>query len=70
MVCLIVIPTASAAPKAINAKIPIHIEVDHPNKIRRKNKYGQGTKLKTVKLNDMPKYITNNLEKYKSWLDI
>ena len=52
--------------KAIRDKTVMY---DH-NLDKRKNKYGQGTKLKTVKLNDMPKYITNNLEKYKSWLDI
>ena len=42
---------------------------DH-NIDKRKSKYGQGTKLKTVKLNNLPKYIEDNLEKYKSWLDI
>ena len=27
-------------------------------------------KLETIKLKDMPKYIKDNFEKYKSWLDI
>ena len=52
--------------KAIREKTVMY---DH-NIDKRKNKYSQGTKLKTVKLNNMPKYIEDNLEKYKSWLDI
>ena len=52
--------------KAIREKTVMY---DH-NIDKRKSKYGQGTKLKTVKLNNLPKYIEDNLEKYKSWLDI
>jgi len=42
---------------------------DH-NIDKRKNKYGQGKRLKTTKLDIMPKYIVKNVQKYKSWLDI
>ena len=34
------------------------------------SKWGEGAKLETIKLKDMPKYIKDNFEKYKSWLDI
>ena len=34
------------------------------------NKWGQGEKLKKVKLEEMPNYILKNINKYKSWLDI
>ena len=37
---------------------------------KRKNKYGHGQKLKTTTLNMMPRYIAENTQKYKSWLDI
>ena len=37
---------------------------------KRKSKYGHGKKLKTTKLDIMPKYIVENSQKYKSWLDI
>ena len=33
------------------------------------NKWGQGKKLDISKINEMPKYIFNNMEKYKSWLE-
>jgi len=42
---------------------------DH-NIDKRKSKYGQGKKLKTTKMDIMPKYIVKNIQKYKSWLDI
>ena len=37
---------------------------------KRKIKYGHGQKLKTTTLNMMPRYIAENTQKYKSWLDI
>ena len=45
MVCLIVIPTASAAPRAIRANMPIHIEVETPNNIKKIHKEELRTKL-------------------------
>tara|TARA_Y100001960_G_scaffold322267_1_gene398443 strand:+ start:1936 stop:2808 length:873 start_codon:yes stop_codon:yes gene_type:complete len=52
--------------KAIKDKIVMY---DH-NLDKRKNKYGEGAKLKTVSLAGLPNYIMNNTDKYKSWLDI
>ena len=37
---------------------------------KRENKWGEGYKLQTTKLEEMPKYIFENLEKYKPWLDL
>ena len=37
---------------------------------KKDNKWGEGAKLETIELKDMPKYIEDNFEKYKSWLDI
>ena len=37
---------------------------------KKDSKWGEGAKLETIKLKDMPKYIEDNFEKYKSWLDI
>ena len=33
-------------------------------------KWGKGEKLKTSKIEEMPNYVIENLEKYKLWLDI
>ena len=52
--------------KAIKEKTVMY---DH-NIDKRKNKYGLGNKLKTTKLDIMPRYIVENTQKYKSWLDI
>ena len=52
--------------KAIEEKTVMY---DH-NIDKRKNKYGLGKKLKTTKLDIMPRYIVENTQKYKSWLDI
>ena len=34
------------------------------------HKWGEGERLQTIKLSEMPKYIVENSEKYKPWLDI
>ena len=34
------------------------------------NKWGQGKKLERININEMPKYVIENLEKYKLWLDL
>ena len=34
------------------------------------HKWGEGVKLQSTKLEEMPKYIIENSEKYKPWLDI
>ncbi len=36
---------------------------------KRDSKWGEGEKLISVKLEEMPKYISENTEKYKMWLD-
>ena len=33
-------------------------------------KWGKGKKLQTIEVKKMPKYIFENIEKYKLWLDI
>ena len=33
-------------------------------------KWGGGEKLQTTKLEEMPKYIIENFEKYSQWLDL
>ena len=37
---------------------------------KRENKWGRGKKLQTIKIDEMPEYIKNNINKYKPWLDI
>ena len=37
---------------------------------KKKYKWGKGKKLQTIKMEEMPKYISENIEKYKLWLDI
>ena len=37
---------------------------------KKDNKWGQGEKLVTTELNEMPEYIRDNAEKYKLWLDV
>ena len=32
-------------------------------------KWGKGKKLQTIHINKMPKYISQNIDRYKSWLD-
>ena len=34
------------------------------------NKWGQGGKLEKININEMPKYVLENLEKYKLWLEL
>ena len=36
---------------------------------KRENKWGEGETLLTTDIKDMPKYIIENLDKYKPWLD-
>ena len=36
---------------------------------KKDSKWGNGKKLFTVELNDIPKYISENLKKYEKWLD-
>ena len=33
-------------------------------------KWGEGEKLYTTKIEEMPNYISENFEKYKPWLDV
>jgi len=37
---------------------------------KRGNKWGEGEKLQAVELDEMPEYVSKNLEKYKPWLDL
>ena len=37
---------------------------------KKDNKWGSGKNLHQTELNEMPKYIKENLEKYKPWLDL
>ena len=37
---------------------------------KRASKWGRGKKLQTIKIDEMPEYIKNNINKYKPWLDI
>ena len=37
---------------------------------KKKHKWGEGEKLQTITLEEMPKYILENFEKYKIWLDL
>ena len=46
-------------------------KVMYNHSIDKKNqKWGDGEKLEKKDLNEMPKYILNNLNKYKNWLEI
>ena len=46
-------------------------KVMYDHSMDKKNyKWGEGVKLKTLDLNKMPKYIGENFEKYKPWLDL
>tara|TARA_B100001123_G_scaffold428387_1_gene545223 strand:- start:203 stop:985 length:783 start_codon:yes stop_codon:yes gene_type:complete len=45
------------------------IMYDHTADKKNDNKWGDGEKLKTVNISEMPKYIINNVDKYKKWLD-
>ena len=36
---------------------------------KRGNKWGEGEKLQTTRIEEMPEYILKNIEKYKYWLD-
>ena len=36
---------------------------------KKTNKWGEGEKLQTIAMGELPKYINENFEKYKSWLD-
>jgi len=36
---------------------------------KKKYRWGEGQKLETIKLEEMPKYIIKNFEKYRIWLD-
>ena len=45
-------------------------KVMYKHKIDKKGyKWGEGEKLQPISLEKMPKYITENLEKYRPWLD-
>jgi beta-1,4-mannosyl-glycoprotein beta-1,4-N-acetylglucosaminyltransferase len=37
---------------------------------KKSNKWGDGEKLLTLEINKMPKYVQNNIDKYKNWLDL
>ena len=37
---------------------------------KKKHKWGEGEKLQTITLEEMPKYILENFEKYKTWLEL
>ena len=37
---------------------------------KRKNKCGQGKKLKSIDINLLPDQIKKNIDKYKLWLDV
>ena len=51
--------------KIINNKIAIYdLNVD-----KRSNKFGNGKKLENHEINSLPKYLQNNSEKYKEWID-
>ena len=51
--------------KIINDKIAIYdLNVD-----KRSNKFGNGKKLENYEINSLPKYLQNNSEKYKEWID-
>ena len=45
------------------------IMYDHSSD-KSKRKWGNGEKLQTIKLEEMPKYIIDNYNKYKPWLDL
>jgi len=36
---------------------------------KRSNKFGNGRKLENYEINSLPKYLQNNSEKYKEWID-
>ena len=42
---------------------------DH-SKDKKGFKWGKGKKLHTIHINKMPKYISKNIDRYKSWLDL
>ena len=45
--------------------------VMYKHKIDKKGyKWGEGEKLQTISLEEMPKYIIENFEKYRTWLDL
>jgi beta-1,4-mannosyl-glycoprotein beta-1,4-N-acetylglucosaminyltransferase len=51
--------------KIINNKIAIYdLNVD-----KRSNKFGNGKKLENYEINSLPKYLQNNSQKYKEWID-
>ena len=37
---------------------------------KKKNKWGEGEKLQAISIDEMPKYIKENFEKYKAWLEL
>tara|TARA_B100001964_G_scaffold235723_1_gene296303 strand:+ start:2573 stop:3445 length:873 start_codon:yes stop_codon:yes gene_type:complete len=46
-------------------------KVMYKHKIDKKGyKWGEGEKLQTISLEEMPKYIIENFEKYRTWLDL
>ena len=46
-------------------KVMYHHAID-----KKGNKWGDGERLEKIDINNMPKYIIENIEKYKNWLDI
>ena len=46
-------------------KVMYHHTID-----KKGNKWGEGEKLEKVSIDNMPRYIIENIEKYKLWLDL
>ena len=40
------------------------------SKDQKEHKWGEGQKLQKIGLDEMPKYIAENFEKYRPWLDL
>ena len=41
----------------------------YPKKFKSSNKFGNGKKLENYEINSLPKYLQNNSQKYKEWID-
>jgi len=52
----------------INEMIKNKVAIYDLNADKRKNKFG-GNKLVNYPINNLPKFLINNLEKYKQWID-
>ena len=53
----------------INEIIDNKIAIYDLNVDKRSNKFGNGKKLENYEINSLPKYLQNNSEKYKEWID-